>query len=50
MTLKDLTGVFQNNEEITDGTSTTADCDGIIEKYLVTKLDDVLYKIQWTAV
>jgi len=48
LTLKDITGIFVDNESITDGTA-TADADGIIDKYLVTKLDDTLYKTQWTA-
>ena len=48
LTVKDPTGVFNSSETITSG-STTATTTTKIEKYLVTKLDDTLYKMQWTA-
>jgi len=49
LTLKDITGIFEDNENILDTSTGDATTNGIIEKYLVTKLDDTLYKMQWTA-
>ena len=49
LTVKDPTGVFNSSETITGDGGTTATTTTKIEKYLVTKLDDTLYKMQWTA-
>lgn len=46
--LRNVSGVFVDLE-VLSGATATAVVDGKIEKYLVTKLNDVLYKIQWTA-
>ena len=51
LTLKNVSGTFQNDEEIRDNSDGIASVNGTItvNKYLVTKLDDTLYKTQWTA-
>jgi hypothetical protein len=55
LTLKNVSGTFQNDEEIRDNSDPStygiASVNGTItvNKYLVTKLDDTLYKTQWTA-